>query len=284
MLLKGADLQKHLQHLPSGYLVYSGGILKIPSGEQICEFPKDMGAYVGAHTVNGVDWMLYRFHNDRIYVYRWMKLSVLELINQIDISNIYIHTGQFFGYQLDISGTVMALPSDNNQGYFFLILNDRMRHFRNFRYTRPSNQIYHFWALLNNKLIKYDAKNDRIIEKHIIYYNLNYRMNRLDISPDGRYVVGIRLSQPGIAGIKNATYLMDVYDLESGHLRSFQVPGMGMVEQVLILDNHFALVVFGLPLLGKWEIRAVNIITGQSWILKKYHSYKQAYRYIQINE
>jgi hypothetical protein len=272
-----------LSRLPAGYLVHTGGIQAVPSGKMLYEFPRHLGAYVVAHTRDGTVWTLYQFRDDHLAVYHWSQTTrTLRPIRKIDVSRIYEHTGQFFGYRLDVSGAVMALPCPESPGYYFLRLDGGAPAtvLRKFRHARPSNQPNRFWVISGNRLCKYDAKRNLIVEKFQIPIDWAQETRHLDVSPNGRFMLRVRFESRGVAGVRRTTYLFEVYDRVDNRSQAFQVSGFGSVEEIVLLDNRFALIVFGFPLMGQWEVKVLDLTTGESAIWEKHHVFRRAYRYI----
>jgi len=257
---------------PQGYLVLSGGILEMPSGEWVFRVPRRMTPYIMAYTNNGDNWYIYDFGKSLVKVYNFNRLmQSVDEIRDIDISKVYKNTEQFYYTKIDVTGSVLAVPSPDRQSYYFINLLDGSEpRVRNFQRVFYSGLPFHFWVYADGCVLGYNFRDDST-ERINCGAEIGHD-HVCDISPNGKYILSAELGTRGIVGIKSTVYSLRVHDLVSGHSRFFRVSGVGTLEKVMFLDNRYALLVFGLPLTGQWEIKVVDVSLGDYLDWKRFRS------------
>jgi hypothetical protein len=264
---------------PRGYLVVSDGILDMPSGKLIYRFPQAMRPYVLAHPDADDNWNIYEFGKDSVVVYHLNKSThAVSGVRRIDISKIYKSTRQFYYSEIDASGSVLAMPSSDAKSYYFTSLYKEAEvKARNFERVFPCESRDCFWVLAGNSIRRYNFRNDSTEAWGILPSQPSAFFS--SVSPNGRYFLSVKHDRQGFIGLRGSEYQIEVYDFASKRFSSFRVSGRGSIEKVMFLDSEHALLVFGFPLMGHWEIKVIDVTQERYSTWKTFRSPISVYRY-----
>lgn len=266
--------------VPHGYLVVSDGILDMPSGKLIYRFPQAIRPYVLAHPDADDNWNIYEFEKNSVVVYHLNKSThAMSEVHRVDISKIYQSTRQFYSSEIDASGLVLAMPSSDAKSYYFISLNKEAEvKARNFERVFPCESRDCFWVLAGNSIRRYDFRNDSTENWGILPSQPSAFFS--SVSPNGRYFLSVKHDRQGFIGLRRSEYKIEVYDFASNRSSSFRVSGWGFIEKVMFLDSKHALLVFGFPLMGYWEIKVIDVTQERHSTWKTFRSPISVYRYI----